>query len=343
METNRGIVEEVFKRWSAGKGSILDLMGDDGLVVIPGTAPHCGTKGKQEFVTEVATPFLSRFSKPPVPSPLKIMAGGDDVIVIAEADGTTLDGKAYRNQYVFVLEFQKGRLMKATEFLDMAAFNAVWNSVPPSAQAKHSTEQVSPVLILEQSTTALIIIDLQKGILDPEPVPFGREKIVLQAAALGHAFAQAGSTIVLTVTDFAPGYADAPKGLADSPWELPEAGLPTDFATLVPEIDALPAAVRVTKRQMSAFFGTELDVQLRRRGCNTVVICGVATNLGVEATARSAFDLNYSVVLASDACGSIVPGLHEFAMERILPRIARVRQTSEILDALRSWTRAVKS
>ena len=190
------------------------------------------------------------------------------------------------------------------------------------------------MLTLEKNTTALIIIDLQKGILDPEPVPFGREQIVRQAASLGHAFAQLGSPIVLTTTDFAPGYADTPKGLADSPWELPKAGLPAEFATLVPEINSLPAAVRVAKRQMSAFFGTELDLQLRRRGCDTVVICGVATNLGVEATARAAFDFNYNVVLASDACGSVAPGLHEFAMEKILPRIARVRQTSEILDAM---------
>ena len=87
---------------------------------------------------------------------------------------------------------------------------------------------------------------------------------------------------------------------------------------------------------MSAFFGTELDLQLRRRGCKTVVICGVATNLGVEATARTAFDLNYNVVIAADACGSIAPGLHEFAVDNILPRIARVRQTAEIIEALRA-------
>ena len=190
------------------------------------------------------------------------------------------------------------------------------------------------MLTFEKDTTALIIIDLQKGILDSEPVPFGREQIVRRAVSLGHAFAKAGSPIVLTTTDFAAGYADAPKGLADSPWELPKTGLPADFATLVPEINDLPAAFRVAKRQMSAFFGTELDLQLRRRGCDTVVLCGVATNLGVEATARAAFDFNYNVILASDACGSVAPGLHEFAMEKILPRIARVRKTSEILDVM---------
>ncbi len=190
------------------------------------------------------------------------------------------------------------------------------------------------MLKLEKKTTALIIIDLQAGILEPEPVPFGREQLVQRAAALGHAFEQAGSHIVLTTTDFAPGYADAPKGLADSPWALPKQGLPAGFAKLVPEIDALSSAVRLIKRQMNAFFGTELDLQLRRRNSETVVICGVATNLGVEATARAAFDLNYNVVLASDACASVAPGLHDFAMENILPRIARVRETNEIIQAI---------
>ena len=190
------------------------------------------------------------------------------------------------------------------------------------------------MLTLDKTTTALIVIDLQEGILHPEPIPFGKEQVVARAAELGVAFAGAQAPIMLTITDFATGYADAPHGIADSPWALPKEGLPVGFATLVPEIDKLPTAARITKRQMSAFFGAELDLQLRRRGCRTVVICGVATNLGVEATARAAFDLNYNVVIASDACGSIAPGLHEFAVENILPRIARVRQTAEIVKAL---------
>ena len=191
------------------------------------------------------------------------------------------------------------------------------------------------MLELDPTTTALIVIDLQQGILSPEPVPHGRDQIIANSAELGRMFAAAGAPIVLTITDFAPGYADAPKGLADTPWALPEGGLSPDFATLVPEIEALPAAVLITKRQMSAFFGTEVDLQLRRRGCRTVVICGVATNLGVEATARAAFDLGYHVIVAADACGSVAPGWHEFAIENILPRIARVRLTADIAAALR--------
>ena len=115
---------------------------------------------------------------------------------------------------------------------------------------------------------------------------------------------------------------------------LPAEGLLENWATLVPEILALPARVLITKRQQSAFYGTELDLQLRRRGIATVVISGVATNFGVEATARDAHNLNYAVVIAADACSSVAPTLHEFAIAKILPRIARVRSSSDIIAAL---------
>ena len=184
--------------------------------------------------------------------------------------------------------------------------------------------------------SALIVIDLQEGILNPEPAPYGKAQVIERSVALARAFAEAEMPIVLTATDFAPGYADAPKGAADEPWTLPPEGLPAGFAKLVPEVDALPAAVRIVKRQMSAFFGAELDLQLRRRGCDTIVICGVATNMGVEGTARAAFDLNYNVLIAEDACSSVAPGLHEFAVAHILPRIGRVRLTAEIAQAVQA-------
>jgi len=95
------------------------------------------------------------------------------------------------------------------------------------------------MLELNKRTTALIVVDLQNGILNPEPVPFGKDQIVTRSVSLGKAFAAAAMPIVLTTTDFAPGYADAPKGAADSPWVLPKDGLPAGFATLVPEVDAL--------------------------------------------------------------------------------------------------------
>ncbi len=134
MQHNQQIVEEAFEKWSRGQGSILDLMEDDGIVLVPGTAAHCGSLTKRDFVATVAKPFMSRFSKPPVPRPSLVLADGDNVVVVAEAEGTTLDGNGYRNEYIFLLEFRDGLLIKATEFLDMLAFNVVWNSVVPESQ-----------------------------------------------------------------------------------------------------------------------------------------------------------------------------------------------------------------
>ncbi len=189
------------------------------------------------------------------------------------------------------------------------------------------------MLTLDPKTTALVIVDLQHGILALPLMPHDADHVVARSVALGRALAAAGGVIVLVNVDYSDGYADRPTGLVDAPLSLPAEGLPAGWAELAPEVAALPAEVRITKRQHSAFFGTELDLQLRRRGVDTVVICGLATNFGVEATARDAHALNYAVVIASDACSSTAPPLHDFAVTHILPRIARVRTSSEIVAA----------
>ena len=190
------------------------------------------------------------------------------------------------------------------------------------------------MLDLDPRTTGLAVIDLQRGIVGLPLVPHAAGDVVARSVALARALAEAGGTVALVNVDYADGYADRPNGIVDQPLNLPAAGLPEGWAGLVPEVDALPARVRVTKRHHSAFLGTELDLQFRRRGVRTVVICGLATNFGVEGTARDAYGLDYSVVVASDACSSTGPGMHAFAIERVLPRVARVRTTEEIVAAL---------
>lgn len=190
------------------------------------------------------------------------------------------------------------------------------------------------MLTLNPKTTALVIVDLQHGILALPMTPHDAAQVVARSVDLGRALAAAGGVVVLVNVDYSDRYADRPTGLVDAPLSLPADGLPTGWATLAPEVAALPAEVRITKRQHSAFFGTELDLQLRRRGVATVVICGLATNFGVEATARDAHALNYVVVIAADACSSTGATLHDFAVTHILPRIARVRTSSEIVGAL---------
>ena len=84
----------------------------------------------------------------------------------------------------------------------------------------------------------------------------------------------------------------------------------------------------ILKRQWGAFYGTDLDLQLRRRGLSTIVMCGIATEIGVESTARDAYERGYELVFASDAMtGSTAEG-HANSIERIFPRMGRVRTTA---------------
>lgn len=189
-------------------------------------------------------------------------------------------------------------------------------------------------LTLDPKKTALVLIDLQHGVLPMAGGPHPAADIVRQAAALGQALAAAGGTVVPVNVAFAADAADRLQVPVDTPPAIPPGALPATWSELVPEIAALPAKVRIIKRQWSAFYGTELDLQLRRRGITTIVLGGIATNFGVESTARDAWQHNYAVVVAEDACTSVSAEAHRFSIERIMPRIARVRSTAEILAAL---------
>jgi nicotinamidase-related amidase len=86
----------------------------------------------------------------------------------------------------------------------------------------------------------------------------------------------------------------------------------------------------VTKRQWGAFHGTDLEVQLRRRGVKTVALGGVATNFGVESTARAAWEIGFDVVIVEDITSTATVEMHEFALKKIFPRISRVTNAKEI-------------
>lgn len=189
-------------------------------------------------------------------------------------------------------------------------------------------------LELDPKTTALMLIDLQQGILRMPVEPYRATDVLQNAAALGRAIAGAGGTIVLVNVGFAADSADRLRQPVDSPPVIPAGGFPADYSDLAPEIAALPAKIRITKRQWGAFYGTELDLQLRRRGIATIVLGGIATNFGVETTAREAWQHGYAVVLVEDACTSMNADAHRMAIEKVLPRIARVRKTADVVAAI---------
>jgi nicotinamidase-related amidase len=92
--------------------------------------------------------------------------------------------------------------------------------------------------------------------------------------------------------------------------------------------------IHIIKRQWGAFYGTELELQLRRRGVSRIVLGGISTNIGVESTARNAFELGFNQVLVEDAMSSSNADHHRFAVENIFPRLGRVRSTEQVLQAL---------
>jgi nicotinamidase-related amidase len=102
----------------------------------------------------------------------------------------------------------------------------------------------------------------------------------------------------------------------------------------VPEIGAQEGDVIVAKRQWGAFYGTNLEQQLRRRGIDTIVMGGIATNFGVESTARAAFDFGFKLVFAEDATSALNEEMHHFTFEKLFRHMGHVRSTEETIAAL---------
>lgn len=100
-------------------------------------------------------------------------------------------------------------------------------------------------------------------------------------------------------------------------------------------LDPREGDIVITKRQWGAFYGTELDLQLRRRHIRTLILGGIATNFGVESTARDAYERGYEQVFVEDAMAAPTAEAHRFAVTTILPRIGLVRSTEHVLNALR--------
>lgn len=188
-------------------------------------------------------------------------------------------------------------------------------------------------LSLDPARTAVVLIDLQMGILSMPLRPHSAGTVTANGVALARAVASGGGLAARVNVAFASDLSDRPQGTVDAPPPASPGGLPADYSTFHPDVAALDA-VTVTKRQWGAFHGTALDDLLRRRRIDTVVVTGVATNFGVEQTVREAWQLGYSALVAEDACSSFDDAMHAFALEKIFPRIARICSTADILAAL---------
>jgi nicotinamidase-related amidase len=185
---------------------------------------------------------------------------------------------------------------------------------------------------LDPKSTALVLIDLQRGIVARDTKPHTAAEVVERAARLARRFRERGALIVLVHVEFAPDLADRLNPEADSP--TPAIPLPAGWSEIVPALGTSPNDVIITKRNWGAFYGTPLDLQLRRRHIKTLVLGGIATNMGVESTARDAFERGYEQVFVEDAAATFSEEMHSFVMQHIFPRIGRVRSTEDVLAAI---------
>ncbi len=181
-----------------------------------------------------------------------------------------------------------------------------------------------PVTTLDPKT-ALVVIDLQKGIKAFAPGE-ALDAVIVKAGQLTEAFHRHNLPVVLVnVIGGAPGRTDAPRMTG---------AFPDDFAELLPELNQQPSDHIVTKKTWGAFTATDLEAYLKGQGVTGIVLCGVATSIGVDSTARFAHEFGYNVTLASDAMTDRDPEAHTFVVERIFPRLGEVGTTADVIAAL---------
>ena len=188
-----------------------------------------------------------------------------------------------------------------------------------------------PDLHINREKTALVVIDLQKGIAGQDAKPHSAQEVVRNASKLAEAFRKNSMPVFLVHVMITPEL--ALKTESDETFVRP-AQLPPDWADIVPELGPRLSDIVIAKRQWGAFYGTDLELQLRRRGMDTIVLCGISTDFGVESTARFAYEFGFQQVFAEDAMASRSDEQHHAAVKYVFRRMGRVRTTDEILRAI---------
>ena len=187
---------------------------------------------------------------------------------------------------------------------------------------------------IDPARTALVIIDMQTMIMARETVPYTAQQVLEKNVLLADAMRAAGGLVVCVCVSFSPDLGDRLTQTADL--SQPAVSPPPGYDEVAPELK--PGAERtivVRKRQWGAFFGTDLDMQLRRRGIDTIVLSGISTNIGVESTARSAYEHGYQLYFVEDAMSCLSAEEHFNTVKNIFPRIGHLCSTEQIVARLK--------
>jgi nicotinamidase-related amidase len=174
--------------------------------------------------------------------------------------------------------------------------------------------------------TALIVVDLQKGIAGGDFI-HSIGGVIERTCALIDAFRANGLPVALV------NVAGRPSGRTEQ-GPRTNLTLSAGWTDLLPELNRQPADIAVTKRSWGAFATTDLEQQLKARGVTHVVITGVVTSVGVEATARQAFELGFNVTLALDAMTDLRAESHAYSIANVFPRLGETGTAQQIVALL---------
>jgi len=187
---------------------------------------------------------------------------------------------------------------------------------------------MSETLTLDPKKTALVLIDLQNGIVSRDTKPYTASEVVERSRRLADAFRAKNAPVVyvrVLMNDFLP----LP---ADEVMNLPK-DLPAHLSEIAESAGMKNSDLLITKRHWGAFAGTELEHELHSRGVETVVLAGIATNIGVESTLRQGTGLGFAFVTVEDACSTFSDEMQQLAFAAIFPRLSKVRKTQQVAIA----------
>ncbi|MGF0313434.1 isochorismatase family protein [Rhodococcus sp. IEGM1428] len=182
------------------------------------------------------------------------------------------------------------------------------------------------------SNAALVVIDLQVGVTQGiETFPHSVDTVVDNASRLVEAFHDSNRPVVFVTVWYGPNNELQPHMPCEAPMNFAP---PAGWNELDPRFDVHADDIHIVKPAVSSFFGTDLDVQLSRRGIGSIVVVGIATNIGGEGTVRSGYDRGYHQVVVSDAMSATSGELHEHTMHNVFPMMANIASTDDVIRAL---------
>src|ERR1700761_7476150 len=187
---------------------------------------------------------------------------------------------------------------------------------------------MSATLNLDPQKTALVLIDLQNGIVSRDTKPYAAGEVIEQSRTLAEAFRAKGAPVVYVRVLISEVLALQ----SDEAMNLPK-DIPASASEIAESAGMQSGDLLITKRHWGAFAQTDLERELRSRGIRTIVLAGIATNMGVESTLRQGTGLGFGFVTVEDACSTFTPEMQDFAFKPSFlacPRCAPPRMSCKL-------------